>query len=99
MTDRELDYLMRRVLLDSMEGREDTEAAVPGFTPSARHDREIRSMLADATRWVRRRTRPVWKSPPAGCRDPAGVYSEPGQPDGRQSHRAGRGCSLGDRMV
>ena len=68
MTDRELDYLMRRVLLDSMEGREDTEAAVPVFTPS-------------------------------GCRDPAGVYSELGQPDGRQSHRAGRGCSLGDRMV
>lgn len=62
MTDRELDYLMRRVLLDSMEGREDTEAAVPVFTPSARHDREIRSMLADPTRWVRRRTRPVWKS-------------------------------------
>ena len=62
MTDRELDCLMRRVLLDSMEGREDTEAVVPVFTPSARHDREIRSMLADPTRWVRRWTRPVWKS-------------------------------------
>ena len=53
---------MRRILLDSMERREDTEAAVPVFTPSARHDREISAMLADPTRWVRRRTRPVWKS-------------------------------------
>lgn len=62
MTDQELDRLMRRVLLDSMERREDTEAAVPAFTPSARHDRQIRSMLADPIRWAHRRTRPVWKS-------------------------------------
>lgn len=62
MTDQELDRLMRRVLLDSMERREDTEAVVPAFTPSARHDRQIRSMLADPIRWAHRRTRPVWKS-------------------------------------
>ena len=62
MTDQELDRLMRRVLLDSMERREDTEAVVPAFTPSARHDWQIRSMLADPTRWAHRRTRPVWKS-------------------------------------
>ena len=62
MTDQELDRLMRRVLRDSMERREDTEAAVPAFTPSARHDRQIRSMLADPIRWAHRRTRPVWKS-------------------------------------
>ena len=61
MTDRELDCLMRRVLLDSMERREDTEAVVPVFTPSARHDREIRSMLADPIGWANRRARPVWK--------------------------------------
>lgn len=61
MTDQELDRLMRRVLLDSMERREDTEAVVPAFTPSARHDRQIRSMLADPIRWAHRRTRPVWK--------------------------------------
>lgn len=61
MTDQELDHLMRRVLLDSMERREDTEAVVPAFTPSARHDRQIRSMLADPIRWAHRRTRPVWK--------------------------------------
>lgn len=61
MTDQELDHLMRRVLLDSMERREDTEAVVPAFTPSARQDRQIRSMLADPIRWAHRRTRPVWK--------------------------------------
>lgn len=61
MTDQELDRLMRRVLLDSMERREDTETAVPAFTPSARHDRQIRSMLADPIRWAHRRMRPVWK--------------------------------------
>ena len=61
MTDRELDCLMRRVLLDSMERREDTEAVVPVFTPSARPGREIRSMLADPIGWANRRARPVWK--------------------------------------
>ena len=61
MTDRELDCLMRCVLLDSMERRVDTEAAVPVFTPSARHDREIRSMLADPIGWANRWARPVWK--------------------------------------
>ena len=58
MTDRELDCLMRCVLLDSMERRVDTEAAVPVFTPSARHDREIRSMLADPIGWANRWARP-----------------------------------------
>lgn len=61
MTDQELDRLMRRVLLDSMEQRENKAAAVPAFTASARHYREIRSMLADPMRWADRRARPVWK--------------------------------------
>lgn len=61
MTDKELDRLMRCVLLDSMERRETTATTGPVFTPSARHNREIRSMLADPIGWAHRRTRPVWK--------------------------------------
>ena len=61
MTDRELDCLMKCVLLDSMERWEATAAAVPAFTPSARHDREMRSVLADPTGWANRRAQPVWK--------------------------------------
>ena len=61
MTDQELDRLIRRVLLDSIERQEERKAVV-AFTPSARHDWQIRSMLADPIRWAHRRTRPVWKS-------------------------------------
>ena len=57
MTDKELDRLMRRVLLDSMDLREDAA----GFVPSARHRREMRAMLKDPAGWARRRAQPVWK--------------------------------------
>ena len=46
MTDKELDRLMRRVLLDSMDLREDAA----GVVPSARHRREMRAMLKDPAR-------------------------------------------------
>ena len=33
------------------------------------------------------------------CRDPAGVFAEPGEPDGSQPHGPGSSCALGHGMV
>ena len=63
MTDQELDRMMRRVLLDAVrldEEREESEAT-PSFTPSSRHRRQTRAMLADPLGWSRRRERPAWR--------------------------------------
>ena len=62
MTDRELDGLMRRVLLDSL--KLDWERKLePGsfFAPSASHKRQIRAMLADPLAWAHKKAVPVWK--------------------------------------
>lgn len=63
MTDRELDSLMRRVLLDSIKrewGEEEEPLLV--FAPSARHRRQITAMLANPLGWFRKRTQPAWKT-------------------------------------
>lgn len=62
MTEQELDQLMRRVLLDSLEPDCDTclEEEIP-FEASAGHRRQMQSMLADPMKWMRKRTRPAWK--------------------------------------
>ena len=60
MTDQELDRQLRRVLLDSMKlGEEQAEDAA--FTPSTRHQRQMKDMLSDPLKWERRRKHPVWK--------------------------------------
>lgn len=62
MNDQELDTLMRRVLLDSLEldwtGEENPQ---PSFQASPRHRREVRHMLADPLAWAKKRERPVWR--------------------------------------
>ena len=62
MTDQELDTLMRRVLVDAiaLETQDMPEDDIP-YEPSAKHQRQVRAMLANPLGWVRKRARPVWK--------------------------------------
>lgn len=62
MTDRELDDLMRRVLMDAIRKDEEgaSEEAEP-FVPSRKHRRQMKAMCKDPLHWMRNRTRPVWK--------------------------------------
>lgn len=62
MTDQELDSLMRRVLMDAI--RKDEEDAIDKadpFIPSRKHQRQMKEMLADPLKWMRNKTKPVWK--------------------------------------
>lgn len=67
MTDQELDRLIRRAILDSIEREQEQleiqEAAgeIPPFRPSVRHRRQIKAMLANPLRWAHRKKQPVWK--------------------------------------
>lgn len=61
MTDQELEAMMRRVLLDSMEPEQDEENAPP-FVPSAAHRRQMDAMLKNPRRWAGRRQRPAWST-------------------------------------
>lgn len=60
MTDRELDVLMRRVLLDSLKLDWDKKPETP-FKPSSGYRREISAMLANPLAWERKKARPIWK--------------------------------------
>lgn len=64
MTDQELDALMKRVLIDSIRLDLDKTAKddMIQFTPSARHQRQMRSMLNDPLKWSRKKGRPIWKT-------------------------------------
>ena len=62
MTDQELDSLMRRVLMDAI--RKDEEDAIDitdPFIPSRKHQRQMKEMLLDPLKWMRNKTKPVWK--------------------------------------
>ena len=63
MTEQELDRIRHRVLLDSMkaEAEQAGEDQGPSFEPTARHKRQMRAMLEDPRRWLRRRERPLWR--------------------------------------
>lgn len=63
MTDRELDRIMGRILLDSLkkEAEEAEQDQAPPFVPTPGHQRQMRAMLADPLRWSHRQARPVWK--------------------------------------
>lgn len=63
MTEQELDRIMRRVLIDSMkaEAERDKEDLNLPFKTTSRHQRQMRSMLANPIRWLHRRERPRWK--------------------------------------
>ena len=62
MTDQELDNLMRRVLMDAIrKDEEDATEEIESFIPSRKHQRQMKEMLKDPLKWMRNKTRPVWK--------------------------------------
>lgn len=63
MTDQELDNLMRRVLIDAIRKDEEnaTEEIEP-LMPSRNHQRQMKEMLKDPLKWMRNKTKPVWKA-------------------------------------
>lgn len=63
MTDQALDMLMRRVLIDALRKEEESVIEVMGsFAPSQKHQRQMKEMLQDPLKWMRNKTRPVWKT-------------------------------------
>lgn len=62
MTDKELDRIMRRVLIDSlkMEEEKERDEQAPSFTPTLRYKRQMRTMLANPIRWMRQQEYPRW---------------------------------------
>lgn len=64
MTDQELDAMMKRILVDSIN--QDCEAmdqdGTLAFQPSAYHQRQMRLMLKDPLGWARKKARPMWKT-------------------------------------
>ena len=63
MTDRELDRMMQRVLLDAIKRDCEKETDdVPAFKPTRHYQRQIAAMLKDPLKWERRRARPLWKN-------------------------------------
>lgn len=64
MTDQELDTMMKRILVDSIN--QDCETVERGgalaFQPSAYHQRQMRLMLKDPLGWAQKKARPMWKT-------------------------------------
>ena len=62
MTDKELDRIMKRVLLDSLklEDEKEVDDQEHSFTPTIRHKRQMRTMLENPIRWVRQQKHPWW---------------------------------------
>lgn len=62
MTERELDVLMKRVLLDAVKEEYSGQSeADQTFHASRRYQRQNKAMLADPLSWERRQRRPAWK--------------------------------------
>ena len=62
MTDLELDGMLRRVLLDALRNEDtDREESERIFVPSKNHLRQMKMMLQDPLKWLRNRSKPVWK--------------------------------------
>ena len=63
MTELELDRMIRRALLDSLrKDEEDREVeGISGFFPSNQHLRQMQAMLQNPLKWMRNRSKPVWK--------------------------------------
>ena len=61
MTDKELDSVMRQILLDAIAlDEESCEDRIP-FEPSLKYQHQTALMLKDPIRWEKNRSRPVWK--------------------------------------
>lgn len=63
MTERELDRIMRRVLIDSlkMDDEKAEKDQGPPFEPTSSYKRRMRAMLADPLSWLHRQGHPRWK--------------------------------------
>lgn len=61
MTDRELDNLMREILLDAIALDEEDCKDRLHFEPSLNHQRQIGTMLKDPLHWAKEKSKPVWK--------------------------------------
>lgn len=62
MTDRELDQLMMRVLLDGLkEEEQQAEEPQSAFVPSAGYRRQMKKMCRDPLGWKRSKERSLWK--------------------------------------
>ena len=62
MTDLELDGMLRRILLDVLRNEEaDREEEDCIFVPSKNHLRQMKIMLRDPLKWMRNRSKPLWK--------------------------------------
>lgn len=64
MTDQELDAVMKRILIDSIKlDCEDMEQDnTLAFQTSTRHQHQMQMMLRNPLRWLRRKSRPIWKN-------------------------------------
>ena len=101
MTDQELDRIMERVLIDSLklDWEKAAQEEIP-FEPSSQHQRQMRAMLANPLRWVRRRERPgLEKMDSASSRHPACGRHQFRQSDGLQFYGQGCCAALGYRVV
>lgn len=58
MTEKDLDRLMRQVLIDAAK-LDRTKRPSPAFRPSRAYQRQVRAMLRDPLRWSARRSRPA----------------------------------------
>lgn len=63
MTDQELDAMMKRILVDSINRDCETmeQDGTLAFQPSTYHQRQMRLMLKDPLGWARKKARPMWK--------------------------------------
>lgn len=99
MTEKELDAFMSKVLLDAIAFDEDRlEEKIP-YAASARHRRQMRTMLKDPVRWTRERGKPVWKRVLQTGSHIIDAVIGTWQRDACQPDRSGDDCSVGYRMV
>ena len=62
MTDLELDRVMQRVLLDALRNDEADGGGGEGFfAPTKHHLRQMQRMLQNPLKWLRDRSKPLWK--------------------------------------
>lgn len=61
MTDQELDNLMRNVLLDIIKSEFSELGNTDAFKPSPNYQKQMHSMTLNPLRWLRKKSRPVWK--------------------------------------
>lgn len=65
MTDRELDGLLRKVMMDVVKREWEAEQKVCcalSFSPSEQYEKQMRIMLDDPVKWAKNKSRPMWKT-------------------------------------